>query len=255
MDTSLQRHGSYSLYMGTSEAAQGGPRAAKPRRHASSQPAFQTKGEAVQRMIRHAIAIGDIRPGERLLQNELAERLGISPTPVREAMHALIAQGVLSYAPNKGVRVVELDYAAAEEVYRIRAALEPLAVELAAPKLAPDVLDELAGALAGMQRAARDHRLDRVKVLDHRFHFLLYDTAGPGRLHDQIEQLWALHVEDTFKLDPSRVATSLRQHAAILEALEKGRFDDASALTREHITSAARIVLEHLSSHTPNGAS
>jgi DNA-binding GntR family transcriptional regulator len=208
----------------------------------------------VQRLIRQAIAIGEIKPGERLLQNELAERLGISPTPVREALQALIAQGVLSYAPNKGVRVVELDYPAAEEVYRIRAALEPLAVEVGAPRLSPEALDELAGALAGMQRAARDRRLDRVKVLDHRFHFLIYDAAGAGRLHDLIEQLWALHVEDTFKLDPTRVDTSLHQHAAILTALEDGRFADASALTREHITSAAEIVLRSLRGQEPNGS-
>jgi DNA-binding GntR family transcriptional regulator len=225
----------------------------RSRSGAGAQPEFETKGEAVQRLIRQRIAIGEIKPGERLLQNELADRLGISPTPVREALQALIAQGVLSYAPNKGVRVVELDYPAAEEVYRMRAALEPLAVEIGGPRLTPEMLDELAGALAGMQRAAKDRRLDRVKVLDHRFHFLIYDAVGAGRLHDAIEQLRALHVEDTFKLEPVRVDTSLDQHADILRALEEGRFADASALTREHITSAAEIVLRWLRSPEPNG--
>jgi DNA-binding GntR family transcriptional regulator len=227
----------------------------RPRGSAAGGPQaeFETKSEAVQRLIRQAIAIGEIKPGERLLQNELAERLGISPTPVREALQALIAQGVLSYAPNKGVRVVELDYPAAEDVYRIRAALEPVAVEVGGPRLTPETLDELAGTLAAMRRAAKDQRLDRVKVLDHRFHFLIYDAAGAGRLHDLIEQLWALHVEDTFKLDPSRVATSQDQHAEILNALEEGRFEDASALTRKHITSAAEIVLRSLRPAQPNG--
>ena len=72
-------------------------------------------------------------------------------------------------------------------------------------------------------------RLDRVKVLDHRFHFLIYNAAGPGRLHDMIEHLRALHVEDTFKLDPRRVEVSLAQHGAIFAALEEGRIADASA--------------------------
>src|SRR4051794_37917319 len=190
---------------------------------------FQTKSDSVQGLIRQAIAMGEIRPGERLLQNELAERLGVSPTPVREALMALIAQGVLTYVPNRGMRVVELDAPDAEQVYRIRGELEPLAVELGGPRLTPANLDDLAGVLASMHRAAEQQRLDRVKVLDHRFHFLIYSAAGPGRLNLMIEQLRALHVEDTFKLDPGRVAVSLQQHAAIFAALEAGRFDDARA--------------------------
>jgi DNA-binding GntR family transcriptional regulator len=211
-----------------------------------AQSEFQTKSDSVQHLIRQAIAMGEIRPGERLLQHELAERLGVSPTPVREALMALVAQGVLAYLPNRGVRVVELDAPDAEQVYRIRGALEPLAVELGGPNLTQSSLDDLAGVLASMRRAAEHRRLDRVKVLDHRFHFLIYSAAGPGRLNDMIEHLRALHVEDTFKLDPRRVDASLAQHTGIFAALEGGRFEEASALTREHIASAARIVLAHL---------
>jgi DNA-binding GntR family transcriptional regulator len=210
------------------------------------QSEYQTKSDSVQRLIRQAIAMGEIRPGERLLQHELAERLGVSPTPVREALMALVAQGVLTYLPNRGVRVVELDAPDAEQVYRIRGELEPLAVELGGPKLSQSSLDDLAGVLASMHRAAEHRRLDRVKVLDHRFHFLIYSAAGPGRLNDMIEHLRALHVEDTFKLDPRRVDVSLAQHASIFAALEAGHFEQASALTREHIASAAAIVLAHL---------
>lgn len=210
---------------------------------------FQTKSDSVQGLIRQAIAMGEIRPGERLVQSELAERLGVSPTPVREALMALIAQGVLTYVPNRGVRVVELDAPDAEQVYRIRGELEPLAVELGGPRLKQSDLDDLAGVLTSMRRAAEHHRLERVKVLDHRFHFLIYSAAGPGRLNVMIEQLRALHVEDTFKLDPQRVEVSLEQHAAIFAALEDGRFEDARALTREHIASAGRIVLAHMRAH------
>lgn len=217
-----------------------------------NQAELVTKGAAVQHMIRQAIASGQIQAGDRLLQNELAERLGVSPTPVREALQALVAQGVLAHIPNKGVRVIELDYRAAEEVYRIRGALEPLAIEIGAPRLRPEDLDEMAGVLAAMGRAARDRRIDRVKALDHRFHFLVYSAAGPGRLLDQIEQLWTLHVEDTFRLDPGRLDVALGHHAEILQALEEGRYADAGALTKEHIESAARIVLESM--HTPTSS-
>jgi DNA-binding GntR family transcriptional regulator len=208
--------------------------------------AYLTKSDNVQRLIRQAIARGEIRPGERLLQHDLAERLGVSPTPVREALIALVAQGVLRYLPNRGMRVVELDAPDAEQVYLIRGQLEPLAVELGGPKLSQADLDELAGVLAAMRRAAASARIERVKVLDHRFHFLIYGAAGPGRLHDMIEHLRALHVEDTFKLDPGRLDVSLSQHTDIFEALEEGRFLDASALTREHIASAGKIVVAHL---------
>jgi DNA-binding GntR family transcriptional regulator len=211
--------------------------------------AYLTKSDSVQRLIRQAIARGDIQPGERLLQNELAERLGVSPTPVREALIALVAQGVLRYLPNRGMRVVELDAPDAEQVYLIRGQLEPLAVELGGPHLSQADLDELAGVLAAMRRAADQTRLERVKLLDHRFHFLIYGAAGRGRLHDMIEHLRALHVEDTFKLDPERVGISLSQHAAIFAALEEGRFSEASAITREHIASAGRIVVAHLREH------
>ncbi len=215
--------------------------------------AYLTKSDNVQRLIRQAIARGEIRPGERLLQHDLAERLGVSPTPVREALIALVAQGVLRYLPNRGMRVVELDAPDAEQVYLIRGQLEPLAVELGGPKLSQAEMDELAGVLASMRRAAAQTRLERVKILDHRFHFLIYGAAGPGRLHDMIEHLRALHVEDTFKLDPERLDVSLRQHAEIFAALEDGRFSEASALTREHIASAGRIVVAHLREPSPDG--
>src|SRR6185436_15168421 len=123
---------------------------------------FQTKSDSVQGLIRQAIAMGEIRPGERLMQSELAERLGVSPTPVREALMALVAQGVLTYLPNRGVRVVELDAPDAEQVYRMRGELDALAVGLGGPRLTQADLDELAGVLAAMRRAAEHQRLDRV---------------------------------------------------------------------------------------------
>src|SRR5205823_2477029 len=94
--------------------------------HMPSKPkeARKTKKDLMVELLRDAILSGELAPGERLLQEELADRFDVSPTPVREAIQQLVAEGVLSHSPYKGVQVAEVEVEDVQEIYLIRAALE-----------------------------------------------------------------------------------------------------------------------------------
>src|SRR5260221_13041955 len=95
----------------------------------------KTKKDLLVEMLPEAILSGDLAPGDRLLQEELAERFDVSPTPVREAIQQLVAEGVLSHSPYKGVQVADVELETIQEVYLIRGAVEGLATRLAVPNL------------------------------------------------------------------------------------------------------------------------
>ena len=98
---------------------------------------YKSKKDLVVDVIREAILSGELEPGARLLQEDLAERLQVSSTPVREALRQLESEGILQSSPNRGVRVTEVDFGAVREIYQIRAELEALATRCAAPRLTP----------------------------------------------------------------------------------------------------------------------
>src|SRR5262245_28498270 len=98
-------------------------------------PEHSTKTELALEVLRERIRNGELAPGERLRVDELTQELGMSATPIREALRLLQADRVVDYRPHHGIVVAELSIGKTEEVYRLRALLEPLAVELAVPKL------------------------------------------------------------------------------------------------------------------------
>src|SRR5262245_9077955 len=91
----------------------------------------RTKKDKVVESIREAVLSGELQPGERLEQDKLAERFSVSPTPVREALRQLEAEGIVDYNPHRGVRVAEVSLSDVREIYLIRGTLEALATRLA----------------------------------------------------------------------------------------------------------------------------
>jgi DNA-binding GntR family transcriptional regulator len=196
--------------------------------------------------LRQAILAGDIRPGERLSVVRLSERLGVSPTPVREAIRQLQAEGFLSHEPHHQVSVADLSAEDAHEIYTLRVLLETMAVRLAAPRLGSEMIESLDAMVAKAQAALADGDIETLRALNREWHFAIYDASNTRYLCEFIARLWVNVRWDAIYDVPGRAQRSLAQHREILAALASADGDQASLLMERHITSSERVANEHL---------
>ena len=197
-------------------------------------PGYVSKTDLVAALIRELVITGELDPGEQLRQRDLAQRFGVSQTPVREAMRRLESEGLLICDTHRGFTVVAPDVGRIEENFQIRAALESLGASLAARKIDPGGLDRLRELNDQMRALADDN--PGYAELNREFHFTVYEYAGSPLLLSLMRLLWAsLHGGPRV----SRThAESARQHDEILAALAEGDADAASARTYQHIMGA-----------------
>ncbi|WP_460855247.1 GntR family transcriptional regulator [Nocardiopsis coralliicola] len=204
-----------------------------------------TKSEVAYAALRDAIRSGELAPGERLLLQDLAGRLGMSLTPVRDALRMLAAHGLIEHRANHGAVVAEFTPERAEEVYRLRTVLEPMAAELAAQRAAPAELAAMEAALAEVDRAVADGRENDITDLNARFHHAVYSAAGSPYLQEFIDRLWNGVPYQAISL-AGRARASSRQHRAIMDALQAGDAPAAAEAMRAHIAEAAEHTLRQL---------
>jgi DNA-binding GntR family transcriptional regulator len=205
-----------------------------------------TKQQALERFLREEIARGRIKPGTRLKQQELARQFGMSPTPVRETLRRLEGDGLVLYAPNRGIRVAQVDGPEVEEIYLMRMALESLAVRSAATRLTAEDLSTLSHLQDRMDRATAQGRLKTLRTLNHDFHMAIYSRAGYHRLFQFIQALWGLFPWDTLQVIPGRAEGSMREHHAILSRLRNGHGPAAAGLMQAHISRSCAALRAHL---------
>jgi len=201
---------------------------------------YKSKKDLVVDALREAILSGELEPGERLLQEDLAERLKMSSTPVREALRQLESEGILQSSPNRGVRVAEVDLRSVHEVYLIRATLEGLATRMAAPKLRPAHLDHLRALHDKIEQLIQQNELKELRRLNYELHILIYEAADMPELLKIIRSLWTKFPWDTLHVLPERASTSSAQHAQLIEALAAGDAELAGQLMQAHIESGSR---------------
>lgn len=213
---------------------------------------YKSKKDLVVDALREAILSGELEPGARLLQEEVAERLKMSSTPVREALRQLESEGMLQSSPNRGVRVVEVDLDAVREIYLIRADVEALATRLATPKLRASHLEHLRALHQKIEGLIEKQELKGLRRLNYEFHNLIYETAGMPELLKIIRGLWTKFPWDTLHVIPNRAAISAGEHARLLEALAAGDADLAAQRMKEHIESSA-VELNDFLARTPRG--
>ncbi len=197
---------------------------------------YVSKTDMVAALIRELIITGELTAGQQLRQRDLAQRFGVSQTPVREAMRRLESEGLVIGDTHRGFTVVTPDDGPVEENFQIRAALESLGASLAARKIDEAGLAELERLNERMRSLADGD--PRYAELNREFHFTLYQYSRSPLLMSLMRLLWAsLHG------GPQVLRThaeSARQHDAILDALRGGDADAASALTYRHIMDAER---------------
>ncbi len=185
-------------------------------------------------ILRDRIRTGELPPGTRLRQEVLAEELGISRTPLREAMRLLAADGLVELEPNRGAVVTALSREAQVRFWEARLALEPAAARLGAQTRDRAALKAMAAAIAE-QRAGGD----RDFASNRAFHLALVHSAGNPHLDRFAESLWVQAVGtvifDAQTADAQLASGYAEPHQAILDAITAGDAELAERLTREHI--------------------
>ena len=195
---------------------------------------YVSKTDLVAALIRELVITGELAAGEQLRQRDLAQRFGVSQTPVREAMRRLESEGLLVCDTHRGFTVVAPDEGRLEENFRIRAALESLGASLAARKIDIDGLARLQDLNDQMRALADDD--PAYPELNREFHFTVYSCAHSPLLLSLMRLLWAsLHGGPRVTRTH---AESARQHEQIIAALADGDAAAACARTYQHIMGA-----------------
>jgi len=215
-------------------------------------PKYKTKRDFVVDILREAILSGTLKPGERLAQDELANHLEVSSTPVREALRQLEAEGLIEHVPHKGARVAELSADVIREVYMIRGVLEALATRLAVPNLGPNELRELEELHQQMADLLRGNALEQLGDVNRQFHMTLYKASGCRILYDLITNLWTrIPWSDGWTVVPGRGQEVLQEHDQIIAAVRKRDPDLAADMTREHCERGSHRIAGHIQKHIP----
>lgn len=193
-----------------------------------------------EREIRRLILAGDLRPGERLFEVRLSERLGISRPPLREALRALATRGILQQSPRHGYRVVELTERDVAEIYSLRSALERFAVEQAVPSLRDEDLWKFEEIMTAMWQAARDNDDVAVVAANREFHVALVGLGGHGRLTaayetvmDQMQLCMSRNLRNEAR-SAGNLLAGCRRHERLLDAIRTRDMDHIRAELARH---------------------
>ena len=208
----------------------------------------QTTHALVVDEIRAMILGGELKPGDRLRIDELASTLGVSPMPVREALHQLAAEGTATLDPFRGFSINELSAKEAVDLYSTRAALETLATRIAVAQLDETTLDALRDCLTKQERACRRGDAGEFIHWDLTFHRTLYTASDRPLLTRQILGLINSSVRySRANLPlPGSMEAALAAHRTILEACERRDAALAAKVTRQHTEQAAERMLKLL---------
>jgi len=211
----------------------------------------QTVQEAVVERLRHLILSGQLRPGQRLVQDELASRLGVSRTPIREALQNLAHEGLVTLSSYKGASVAPFSLADLTEVYTIRCALESHATYLAAQRIGEQDLAGLADLLQAMALAFQRKDLDRLLQAHGQFHASIYAAAGSPRLCElTLKYLGLADVYQRMALSLGRGAKDpVVEHQDLLCTLQQHDAEAAGRLMRSHLEATASELLELFGQH------
>jgi DNA-binding GntR family transcriptional regulator len=199
--------------------------------------------------LRDAILLGVLGPGERLVEEQLATRLGVSRAPIRDALRSLESDGLVMASGRRGKVVSTLSVRDAWEVYSLRATLEAMAVRLAIDNRANELIAELEDLVADMRRAGESADLSKLSTLDVRFHEAVCRASGHQRLlaawrgmSDQIRLLSQQAVDTQYR----DLADVPDRHKRLIEALRAGDPAAAEREFRQHIDSVAERVTNRL---------
>lgn len=202
--------------------------------------------ELVCENLRQAIINGVFSPGERLMEIQLAEEMGVSRTPVREAIRKLELEGFVVMIPRRGTYVADISIKDINEVYEIRTALDILAAGLAAERINDEELEMMQRLLVEIGQHIDEGNIDKIIETDSAFHDILYQASRNERLVNIIsnlrEQITGLRGRSM--MYPGRLTDTLEEHRAIVESIAQRDVEKAQMAVREHLENAEHTLLK-----------
>jgi len=202
--------------------------------------------DVVATEMRRLILDGTLKPGERLIEDRLAEQLGVSRNPVREAIRVLEAEGFLEVVARRGAFVATLSATQADDLFEVRLALEPLGARLAACQTSPDRIARMKAVLAQAQTSPDQHDLDTLAQLHTELHSLIFEMTGNNYLIALAIPMvrrgqWLLR-----QSAPLRTPSAWAEHHGLIAAIEEGDPDLAEARGRHHVLSVRSSMRQQL---------
>lgn len=207
--------------------------------------------DVVFNTLRQAILRGELKPGERLMEIQLANKLGVSRTPIREAIRKLELEGLVLMIPRRGAEVAEITEKSLRDVLEVRRTLEELAVRLACLRMKPEDLEQLKLAAAEFECVLGDEDITVVAEADVAFHDVIYLATDNERLISLLnnfrEQMYRYRVEYLKKKEFHKKL--LKEHEEIIRAIENGECDRATEVMSQHIENQVEVVSDTLRKH------
>ena len=209
---------------------------------------YQPLRDLVYDTLRQSILKGEIMPGERLIEEELAEKLGVSRTPVREAVHRLQQEGLVNTLPRRGAHVADISEKNVHDVLEVRKAMEELAVRLAVDRITPQGKIKLREAENAFAQASRGRDLREIARLDEAFHDVIYHATENEKLEMLLnnlrEQMYRFRYE---YLKDEKSRTRLRtEHHDITEAILRGYTEVGCHAIGVHIDNQKDTIIKNI---------
>ncbi len=208
--------------------------------------AFTTKKALAKDRLLQAIRAGRYRPGDRLRQNEIARDLGLSSTPVREALTDLVGSGLVTYEQHCGVRVAEVEPEQVRQVYQARVIIEGEIAKLAFRAINDVECDELVAMVDTMDTLRDQGRIEELMAADEKFHMTILRACGNPHLVNAAHQLWDGFPRYFVWLSEERMACSMGEHRRMVEALAAGDRRAFIDTFTEHLENSLAMVLAYV---------
>lgn len=204
--------------------------------------------DVVFNTLRQAILTGDLKPGERLMEIHLANRLGVSRTPIREAIRKLELEGLVIMIPRRGAEVAQITEKSMNDVLEVRRALDGLCTELACDRISDEEIRELKSACDAFEQAVRSRDAKKIAQADVALHDIIVKATGNCRLVQLInnlsEQMYRYRYE--YIKDASQHQRLIEEHRVIYESIVKKDRETAGQAARMHIDNQEKAIMQQL---------
>ncbi len=200
--------------------------------------------DVVFNTLREAILKGELKPGERLMELQLSAKLGVSRTPIREAIRMLEQEGLAVTIPRKGAEVAKMTEKDMEDVLQIREALDELAAKIACEQISEEQLEELVATMHEFEESTKTDNVKKIAEADVKFHDIAQSTGNRERLVNMLnnlrEQMYRYRVE--YLKDENNYPTLMKEHKDIVEGLVRKNKTQVTETMHQHVKNQAVAV-------------
>ena len=202
--------------------------------------------DVVFNTLREAILKGELKPGERLMELQLASKLGVSRTAIREAIRMLAFEGLAVTIPRKGAEVAKMTVKDMEDVLEVREALDELAAKIACNKITEEQLQALSKVKDAFEESTKTTDIKQIAMYDEKFHDVIYESTGNVRLVNLLnnlrEQIYRYRVE--YLKNVEVYPRLIKEHETILKALQDRNQELVVEAMRDHVENQATAVTQ-----------